>query len=188
MIRKATVVDAAAIATIHVKAWQVAYAGLISSDYLAALTVEKKTEFWKQKLADGRTLVLVALRKRETVGWISAGASRDADANGAFEIYAVYVAPLFWRQGVGRELVQGVEDAFSGEKDLTLWVLRSNQQAIGFYQTIGYLPDGCEREEQIGTPQVEMRFRKKCNQAREATATAGMSAAGQPALLTRPER
>jgi ribosomal protein S18 acetylase RimI-like enzyme len=173
MIRRATVADAAAIAAIHVTTWQVAYKGLIPSEYLATLTIEKKTEFWRQKLADGRTFVLVGLRKEEIVGWISAGPSRDSDANGVFEIYALYVSPLCWRQGVGSQLVRRVEDAFSSEKQLTLWVLRGNQRAIGFYQTMGYALDGCEREEQIGTRQVEIRFRKKLpSHAPEPTALA----------------
>src|SRR5437870_7004792 len=46
-IRDATRADARAIAEIHVAAWRAAYRGLIPDDYLASLSVEKRTAFWE---------------------------------------------------------------------------------------------------------------------------------------------
>jgi ribosomal protein S18 acetylase RimI-like enzyme len=150
MIRHAKVEDASAIAAIHVQAWQIAFAGIVPPDYLTGLSVQEKTEFWEQQLAVNLGVVLVSVRNGKLVGWASGGASRDADAKGGFEIYAIYVAPHYWRQGIGRELMKAVEDALSPCSGITLWVLRENQPAIGFYRRLGYKFDGAEKSVLLG--------------------------------------
>jgi ribosomal protein S18 acetylase RimI-like enzyme len=161
MIRYATVEDAPAIAAIHVQAWQTAYAGIVPTDYLAGLSVQDKTEFWEQQLAVNLGAVLVSVRNGKLVGWASGGACRDADGKGGFEIYAIYVAPDYWRRGIGRELMKEVEDALSPCSGITLWVLRENQSAIGFYRKLGYKSDGAEKSVLLGGAKLsELRLRK----------------------------
>lgn len=43
-IREATAADAEAIAKIQIETWQNAYLGLIPNDYLAKLSIPKKTK------------------------------------------------------------------------------------------------------------------------------------------------
>jgi ribosomal protein S18 acetylase RimI-like enzyme len=161
MIRRATLKDAAAIAAIHVRAWQMAYARIIPSDYLADMSELDKTLFWEQQLAVNRGSTLVAVNDGEVVGWASGGVSRDADARGESEIYAIYVAPEFWALGFGRQLMNRIERAISPCPGITLWVLRQNERAIGFYRRIGYEFDGAEKTVRLGGADLqEVRLRK----------------------------
>jgi len=167
-IRRATLKDAPAIAAIHVRAWQAAYAQILPAGYLAGLSEPEKTIFWQQQLAVDRGAILVAVSGGRVVGWASGGASRDADARGESEVYAIYVAPEFWRRGLGRQLMEKTEAAISPCPSFTLWVLRQNERAIGFYRKMGYEFDGAEKSVLIGGGDLpEVRLRKRTRIAHE---------------------
>lgn len=51
-LRVATVEDANAVATVHVRSWQSAYRGLIPDAYLDALSVERRTAVWRRILTE----------------------------------------------------------------------------------------------------------------------------------------
>jgi ribosomal protein S18 acetylase RimI-like enzyme len=174
MIRPAIPNDAPAIAAIHVRAWQVAYEGIFPADFLTRLSVQQRTEFWQRELSVNRSLVLVAEREGSVAGWVSGGVSRDPDAQGASEVYAVYVAPELWRHGVGRHLMSAIEERLLASAEVTLWVLDQNRRAIDFYRTIGFEFDGAKKSEQLaGVTFTEVRLRKKRpNKAPEPTTMA----------------
>lgn len=154
--------DAPAIAAIHVRAWQAAYAGIIPSDYLAGLSEQAKTVFWQHELAVNRSVVLVAIIDGEVVGWASGGHCRDTDIDGGAEVYAIYVSPEFWARGIGGQLMRKIETAISPGSIITLWVLRQNQHAIAFYRKVGYDFDGVEKTVQLGGVSLsEVRLKKK---------------------------
>ena len=162
MIRRAALEDASAIAQIHVHTWRVAYAGIVPADFLASLSEEKRTTSWRQQLTDGQTEILVAVENGTMTGWVSAGPSRDADKKDELEIYAIYVSPEHWGRKVGRHLMGGIEEALPDAPDITLWVLRDNQNAISFYEKMGYRHDGTDKEIQLGGAKLtEIRLRKK---------------------------
>jgi len=163
MIRRATLEDAAAIAAIHVRTWQAAYAGIVPDDFLAGLSKEKRKEFWGRELADNQSIVVTAVEKGAVVGWASGGASRDPDAAKCVsEVYAIYISPENWAQGVGTQLMRRIEEEISPCSVITLWVLAQNQRAIAFYRKLGYAPDGAEKIVQLGGISLsEVRFRKK---------------------------
>jgi ribosomal protein S18 acetylase RimI-like enzyme len=161
MIRRATLHDASAIAHIHVATWRAAYAGIVPAEFLASLSVERRTTSWQQQLADGRTVILVAVNDGIMTGWVSAGPSRDADKKDELEIYAIYVSPEHWRRNMGRQLMVGIEEALPDGPDITLWVLRDNQNAISFYEKMDYRFDGTEKEIQLGAAKLkEVRLKK----------------------------
>ena len=166
MIQRALLEDAAAIASIHVRAWQVAYAGIVPADFLAGMSLEKRTGFWTEELAGNGRIVVTAIENGEVVGWASGGGSRDADANGESEVYAIYVSPDYWTRGIGGQLLMKIEEELLPCPSLTLWVLARNRRAIGFYRKMGYELDGAEKTIQIGGVSLaEVRLRK-CPTAR----------------------
>lgn len=170
MIRKATFEDAAAIARIHVGTWRVAYAGIVPNDCLARLSEEKRTQSWQQQLTDGRTIIWVAEKDGQVIGWVSGGASKDEDAHGNSEVYAIYVSSRHWDCGVGRELMAKMESSLPDGQSTTLWVLRDNQRAIRFYEKMGYRPDGTQKEIQLGGKDFfEIRFRKDKSGQKDST-------------------
>jgi ribosomal protein S18 acetylase RimI-like enzyme len=165
-IRNARPEDAYAIATIHVRAWQAAYRGIVPWPYLSELSIDQREQAWRQRLERGVATVLLAEECDQVLGWISAGTSRDVDAGAATgELYALYVAPEQWRHGVGRQLwdesAKRLHDA--GFTEATLWVLRDNGPARAFYGSNGFADDpGIERTVRLGgVDLLEVRLRNQ---------------------------
>ena len=65
------------------------------------------------------------------------------------------VATAYQRQGLGRNLLSGVEAILLGGGVTTL-TLHARWSAVGFYRRLGYATHG-ERFIEIGLPHVEMR-------------------------------
>ncbi len=154
MIRPATDDDAAALAAVHVRTWQGAYAGILPDGYLAALDPIARREPWRQRLA-GRippSETFVAERDGTIVGFVSVGpfrAGNDArnppgDNPAAGEVYAIYVDPDAWSTGAGRALMATAVTHLSGAgfRTIRLWVLERNARARRFYEVAGFRPDG----------------------------------------------
>ena len=83
------------------------------------------------------------------VGFVTFGPSRDHDAIGLGEIYALYVDPSRYQGGVGRMLMAHARRRLKGEgfEAAVLWVLLGNERAASFYEREGWRPDGATREE-----------------------------------------
>jgi GNAT superfamily N-acetyltransferase len=131
------------IATIHVDAWRVAYRGIIPDEFLDSLSIDRRESTWREILLTANETVWVAQESETIVGWISAAASRDADAGASTgEIWAVYVAPGHWGKGVGRSLCESAERHLwlRGFIEVTLWVLRDNERAVKFYNQTASFP------------------------------------------------
>lgn len=160
-VRNATIEDAAAIASIHVKSWQIAYADIFPAEYLAGLSIEARTKAWQQLLEDNQHVTLVAEENGEVVAWASGGISRDADGHGSSELHAIYVLPAYWGKQIGLALMRGIEAVLHFAPKTTLWVLRENHRALRFYEKFGYVADGKENElERGGVKRLEIRLHK----------------------------
>ena len=110
-IRPAVPGDAAAIARAHVASWQAAYRELLPQAFLDALSVAERTELWRNSLAK-KVPVLIAEQGGEVAGFIALGPCRDQDAQpGIWEIWAMYLVPDCWSQGVGRALWLAAREA-----------------------------------------------------------------------------
>ena len=156
MIRPGTPADAEAVARVHVRAWQEAYAHVFPADRLANLSIERRAEQWRQYPP------LVAEEDGDIVGFVSVGASRGDDAEG--ELFAIYVDPARWGTGVGRALIEAAEARLGelGHHDVVLWVLEDNPRARRFYEAAGWRLDGARRPIRfLATEVPEVRYRKR---------------------------
>jgi ribosomal protein S18 acetylase RimI-like enzyme len=165
-IRHATATDCSAIARIQVRGWQAAYADILPSDYLAALSVEKRELMWREFVTRGSAELLVARDGDSIVGFVACGRCRDdGAAAGRAEIWAIYVMPSHWSQGIGTGLWgQAVQRLRALEyTSVGVWVLVKNSRAIGFYESQGFAADhGSEKEIVIGgEPVREIRYARK---------------------------
>jgi ribosomal protein S18 acetylase RimI-like enzyme len=133
--------DAQAVAQVHVDAWRAAYAGILSDEYLAGLSVAQRAAMWRDAIARRQPELLVARRDGGIDGWISIGPSRDEGAAADVgEVWALYVAPACWRSGAGRLLWQRARERLieRGFARAMLWVFAANPRAIGFYESAGF--------------------------------------------------
>ena len=164
-VRTANATDAQKIAQIHVETWRTAYRGQISDAVLEAQSVERRAEFWRERLTQARGSVIVA-EDGSVIGFCDLIPSRDKDAGQAVgEIAAIYVLSEHWRKGAGRALCDCAlsEARRRGYEVVTLWVLASNSGARRFYEAMGFSLDGVKKTEKASDGSVlhEVRFRKR---------------------------
>jgi ribosomal protein S18 acetylase RimI-like enzyme len=166
-VRRATPNDAAAIAAVHVRAWQAAYAHILAPDYLRALSIADRTAHWGRILAqaDNPSTTEVAVRADGRVaGFVSLGPSRDDGAGPADgEVWALYADPADWGQGFGRALISRAVQTLrsQGRPRIGLWVLADNARGRAFYEVAGFRPvAGSEKRFELGgRPVVELAYR-----------------------------
>lgn len=163
-IREAQPQDALEVARVHVRSWQDAYRGLLPADFLQALRPEDRAARYTFGSHDQQVPhTILALEDGAVLGFATTGPSRDADAQGLAELYALYVDPGGWGRGVGGALLErAVERMRSlGHGAAILWVLTGNEQAQVFYRTRGWERDGASRwEEPYGVRSRVIRYRR----------------------------
>jgi GNAT superfamily N-acetyltransferase len=168
IVRDARPDDAHALAELHVRTWQSTYVGIVPQRVLDGLSVERREAYWRERLAEaaGDRRTWVAEADGMPAGFVTAGRTRDddlrAEAPGAGEVYAIYVAT--WAQGraVGRALMIVALDWLrrAGRNPVAVWVIVGNDPAIRFYEQLGFRPDGARQPIDFdGTPVDEIRFR-----------------------------
>jgi GNAT superfamily N-acetyltransferase len=168
-LREARRGDELAVAEIHVRSWQEAYRGLMPAEFLDALDPrDRAARYTFEATGPTAPTTLLAVEASDVgeeaiVGFATFGASRDEDARGLGEVYALYVDPGRYRGGLGRVLMaetrRRLRDAGFGEA--ILWVLRGNERAQRFYEGEGWRPDGATRVEQpYGIISNVNRFRR----------------------------
>jgi GNAT superfamily N-acetyltransferase len=141
-IREATVDDAPAIARVHVATWQTTYTGLFPAEFMASMTVERRTEMWRRNLStspeNGRR-EFVAEDASGVFGFVGGGPERENDPVYKGELYAIYLLKAAEGRGAGRALLlrmaQFLRD--QGCPNMLLWVLKENLHACGFYEAMG---------------------------------------------------
>lgn len=131
IIRRASVDDTPGIARVRVDTWRSAYAGIIPDEYLSALDYDESARQFRSFFSDeeDRSVVYVGENAAgEIAAFACAGPERKDLDTSYGEIYAVYVASAYQRQGVGRRLIAACARDLkeSGKSRLILWVLAQN--------------------------------------------------------------
>jgi ribosomal protein S18 acetylase RimI-like enzyme len=162
-IRPATLDDAMQIAQVHIAAWQHTYRSLLPAEFLARLSVESRMKMWRESIENNHPMILVADADGTIAGFSAYGPCRDKGAApDAFEIWALYLLPAHWSQGVGRALWLASRESMRqrGARSVSLWVIDGNERAIGFYRAAGFLPDAdLPKPFELGGVQLgELRF------------------------------
>jgi len=159
-LRRATPEDAPSLSAIEVAAWRAAYHGLMPDAFLEGLSEAEKAEEWCRNLAKhcpfGRKRVLVAEAEAGPIGFVRVGASSE-EAAGTGLVYLLDVLPGYWGLGVGKALMGAAmaELRELGMREAALWVLRENRRARGFYEGLGWRPDGRTMAQTYGGADLE---------------------------------
>ena len=158
-VRRARPDDAGAIAKVHLQTWREAYEHVFGAERLAAESIDARLAMWERVLAAGLSDVFVAADDG-IVGFVSTGASRDADAEA--ELYAIYVLPRAWGTEAAAALMRAAVAAMGvrATGDAVLWVLEDNPRARRFYEREGWALDGERKEDEyLGLRVAEVRYR-----------------------------
>jgi GNAT superfamily N-acetyltransferase len=147
--------DADMIADAHVRAWQVAYRGIVQDSFLdsPAFALARR-DGWRRTLSgdlpDGWDVdhrVLVPVVDDCVVGFGHIGRERidvDDDPNGFTlgdegELYSFYLHPDAWGSGIAPALIDACHGALRKRfSTACLWVLRENPRARRFYEREGW--------------------------------------------------
>ncbi|MFF9572071.1 GNAT family N-acetyltransferase [Streptomyces sp. NPDC014685] len=169
MIRPAVSRDARAIGDLKVRAWQEAYAGFMSRDFLHGLDPVREADEWAEYLAEipDEHRLWTAQESDVVVGFCRTGpADRDQDPDlgpRAAEVYGLYIDPDRIGTGLGRQLfAYAVSDLETrGYGPLCVYAYVPNTPALRFYERAGFRPDDTTRtDEEGGIELLETRLVK----------------------------
>jgi GNAT superfamily N-acetyltransferase len=116
----------------------------------------------RERTAEPGPPIAVAELDGRVRGWITFGASRDADAGPSVgEIWALNVDPDAWLRGLGSELVGYAVDRLAETPlaEVTLWTFRDTPRSRAFYEALGFRPDGATQRREASGGAVEVRYR-----------------------------
>jgi ribosomal protein S18 acetylase RimI-like enzyme len=148
MIREASVEDSSRMAEIHVFGWRCAYLNFISMEYLFnKFTVKVREDKFNEFLSirDNFSKTYVFEENNIIKAFMTIGNCRDEDKNEkTFELWGIYVDPIFQRQKIGTQLVNYcINEAKDKNKaEIILWVFEKNNSSIEFYERMGFIRDG----------------------------------------------
>ncbi|SEN76529.1 Ribosomal protein S18 acetylase RimI [Sphingomonas gellani] len=144
--RPATARDASLLGALHVTSWHETYSGLLPQDMLDGLSAESRTAMWATVLDaptnSNGTRVYVAEGAAGIVGFGACGGQRDdvmRESGFTGEIGAIYILRSQQGAGVGRALMSLIARDLVERPipSASLWVLRENVRARGFYDGLG---------------------------------------------------
>ncbi|HVC71921.1 MAG TPA: GNAT family N-acetyltransferase [Acidimicrobiales bacterium] len=152
-IRRATIDDAGAIATVHVRSWQSAYAGVLPQSYLDGLDPRHSGRQWAAVLEatawPGTGTLVLTGESGTVIGFAHLSPTRDDDDDSTTvgELQTLYLDPLVWRGGGGSVLLRAVttQMAEAGFQAGIAWTLDNNERARSFYEHHGWAPDGATK-------------------------------------------
>jgi len=144
LIREAQPTDAKDIATVHIESWRTTYAQLLPAEFLANLSIDQRTDYWRHVISkpDNPTFVYVAEDEAgQIIGFASGGPERTEHPDYNGELYAIYLLKKSQGQGVGRRLVKAVVKRLLQQNftSMLIWVLADNPSRK-FYEALGGQP------------------------------------------------
>ncbi len=167
VVRPAGPADAEELARVRVASWRGAYRGIVLDAVLDGLEPGADAVLWRERLATpGRAWMRVAFAGEPPVlaGFVTAGPGRHDGEAGVGEVWAIYVDPAAQGRGVGRALMETAVRGLAtrGFDEAVLWVFEANVSARGFYERLGWSPDGAAKAFEIGgAAPMELRYRKR---------------------------
>ncbi len=148
-MKRAQPLDAAAIAAVHFASIEKTFSQSIP-EYVNSRTLDDFERLWQDRLDEPDCATCVLTTGEQIVGFVSAGKSRDPDAeNSCGSVDRIYLHPSVWEKRLGSRLLQWCEEELIDQnyKQVTLWVFEPNARAIRFYERNGFRHDGRTKED-----------------------------------------
>jgi ribosomal protein S18 acetylase RimI-like enzyme len=152
--------DLQGLAAVHSASKQVAEKGIIFDEDLAIFTPDYYKEKWAEWSQFEESSIRVAVSDDKVLGFCSFGRvkTRPSFDKGVVpryggEIYALYVHPDYFDQGIGKALFLDACQHLVDQKLTTmlLWAMKKNKRACAFYDKMG--------GERVGKKKIEIGTR-----------------------------
>ena len=137
--REATADDAPAVANVHVNSWKESFVGIVPDSFMKKLTIEKRTEAFRERFSDPSYKMYVAeLAGGEVVGFVDVGPPRQDAGKYDAELYAIYLLRNFQGKGIGARLFRRVTEFLkaTGKRSMYLMALEASPYRP-FYEKMG---------------------------------------------------
>jgi len=104
MIRRATLCDVNPIAKVIIRAWEVAYAGIIDPEYIKTMSKDKFVSIFENNISKQKEIIFVYYEKG-VKGFVS---GKEHEGEYDCEIVGLYVDPENQGKGIGKLLFQKI--------------------------------------------------------------------------------
>ncbi|MEH1016346.1 GNAT family N-acetyltransferase [Micromonospora sp. CPCC 206060] len=160
-LRPATADDLMSIGALHQRSRIAAYSPFLPKEALAKPTAEMMGRYWVERWSHERDshLLTIAEQDGRIAGFTYLGPDESGPALGL--LCAIHLEPGQQGRGIGRALMTDALTSLHrrGWHRAVLWVLRDNGRARRFYERGGWVADGVERDEQLGSVTVrQLRY------------------------------
>ncbi len=152
IIRKCTDDDADGRGMVHYQSWKETYSGLMPTEYLNKLRLDNLIEIAREHTDN--TLVAVVGKKVVGFSCYLQNSREFVSVKPSSEIVALYVRKEYQGCGIGKALINAVKYEQS-EKNIVLFVLKGNTQAIEFYEHIGFSFTGKSISQEVSGGTIE---------------------------------
>ena len=151
---------------VHWKSWHEAYEGILKSDYLDKLTLEKCIEMTQNWFSN--TFIAIDQDNNESpckVVGFSCFCDHGNEAPDEGEVTAIYVLSDYYGTGVGKKLMDAALDKLKAYSIQEVRVFKDNIKAIKFYKKYGFEQIGDEEYlEGLGAAVIKMTRQNHCNE------------------------
>ncbi len=160
VVRPALPEDVEDVVEIGLKSWSEGFRGVVPANLMPDAGGLRARI--RERVAQPGPPIAVADLDGVVRGWITFGATRDADAGPSVgEIWALNVHPGAWRRGLGRELVAYALARLAEARffEATLWTFRDTPRSRSFYESLGFESDGATQARHASGGAIEVRYR-----------------------------
>lgn len=135
IIRKAKLIDAKSIATMHASSFIASLKLIVSDKDLASIDSDAFFERWRARLVDQTQHVYIAKDNNKIVGVIDF----KLQTNHLAEIMLLYIHPDYWRKGIGKRLMRFAIRLLRKQNisKIKIWALKKNLKSRAFYESQG---------------------------------------------------
>jgi GNAT superfamily N-acetyltransferase len=162
-VRLAKSGEGVSLGAIHVRAWIDTYSRAVPDNIVAERLPRVRELDWEELMRRRRRTagagVLALVEDGQLVGLCEFGPTEDGDDDPrvAGHVFRLFINPSHQSAGGGRLLLATARDHLLAVemKEATLWVLESDERARGFYEHLGWQPDGARQGEAV----ADIRYR-----------------------------
>lgn len=164
-LRPAAAADAEQVAAVHASSSHAAYEA-VAPEAGRGLPLERRRAIWREAIEFGEPQVHVAVESGRVIGFAGFDRSRDPQSQPTTgEVWALYVAPTHWGQGVGAALWNAAREGLieEGCSEVTLWLPLCNERALRFFERAGFERESdAAKTAQVGSVKLdEVRLRRR---------------------------
>ena len=138
IIRYNRLEDQSQMARIKIDGWQNTYDQIIASKYLKGMDYEEQTQRYYRSFDEYKNRVLVAVKENEVLGYACFDPKEKAFKYDS-ELESLYIKNSEHNKGIGTALFKEVSKELlaNGRKNMIVWCLVDNTNAINFYKNLG---------------------------------------------------